>query len=85
MFSIDVKFTSSLINNNYAGPEKDLINILVSLVKQYMYRVKCSRQPPNFKNALSNVFEMEAIENCIAKNKGRELQHYKKWHKIIEL
>ena len=86
MLRIDITFTEDMIMyNNYKGPCKDLLNSIILIVKQYMYREKCTKQLLNFVNMLQNVYQTESVEYIIAKQMNCLYKHQLKWHSFSHL
>ena len=86
MLRIDITFTGDMIMyNNYKGPCKDLLNSIILIVKQYMYREKCTKQLLNFVNMLQNVYQTESVEYIIAKQMNCLYKHQLKWHSFSHL
>ena len=44
-----------IILNNYSGPKKELINVLIAIMKQYVYTSKCFQKTPIFKEFVEKV------------------------------
>ena len=86
VININVSFNASMIiYNNYKGECKDTINCFILIAKQYVYRVKCYRQPINFAHMLTNVYQIENVEQWVAKANNTFVKHLIKWGKLIQL
>ena len=85
ILGIKVCFTKELIiYNNYRGANRDMINCIILIAKQYVYAPKCLLMPLNFIQMLTKVHEIELIERCIVHQKNKGYRHYKKWARLIE-
>ena len=67
-----------------AGNYTNIINLLILIVSRYIYACKCLELKPRFDIALKKIKEFETIERQIARGKGKEVIHYKKWGLIAE-
>ena len=73
----NIKFNAStILYNNYKGRDKDMINMFILITKQYIYCIKCQKKEINFSQVLKSIYEMEAIENCIAEKTGKTISIY---------
>ena len=69
---------------NYEGQQKDLINTIILIFKQYIYASKCKQSPPQFLAALTNVVDYQRIEYRIALKTKKVQNHKRKWNAFID-
>ena len=73
----------NIIFGIYEGcSNKDLINLLLLLLKYYIYRCRFDEMLPTFENLLKNIRWNYLVEKMVAENKGKSKQHDKKWNDI---
>ena len=78
--SIEVKLSSEIvILNNSKRYQKQLINIIVLIVKQYLYAQRYFKKKPNFQQLICKIIYCKKIEEYIAKRNGRLKKHKAKW------
>lgn len=59
-----------------------VVNLLILIVKQYIYRSRCSNSQLSFQHLLNEITTTKNIEYQIAKEKGKLVKHYRKWSQI---
>ena len=68
-----------IISGQVHERKNHLINFLVLIVKQYVYRQRCLKQPLNFQNVKGIIRKIESIEKYIAVKNDRVRSHNIKW------
>ena len=69
--------------NNYNGQHKNIINILIIIMKQYIYASKCQNHPLNFMDFMSKVLEYYYCDKDITQTYDKLKQFEKKWKSIL--
>ena len=78
--SINVEFTKqTIILNNYNGKNKELINLLIVVMKQHIYAEKCKQNHPNFPGFMAKVSEWYEIDKILAIEHQKYKKFQKKW------
>ena len=78
--NIEVIFTDELILfNNYNGKEHLLVNLLISIMKQYIYATKCRNKTPMFTAYMSKVSEYYCTEKAYANTVKKCKKLQTKW------
>ena len=89
LLDIEIELTEELILfNNYSGQHKSLINLLLMIVKQYIYATKCKAQELNFYTCVSKIADWYNVEKCIAtkSNNVNNIRKFEtKWAKMFEI
>ena len=78
-----VNFTEVLLNR-ISIKTNHVTNLLCLIMKQLIYRKKCTREPIDFRDFLLEIQNTERIEQTIARAKGVLAKHNKKWLKTDE-
>lgn len=69
----------AIIFNNVIGKDKDFINTIILITKQYIYSVKCRSKNLNMIELVVSIKSMERIEKEIARQNGQLRKHELKW------
>ena len=78
-----VKFTKEdILLNNYKGTNKNLINLLILLMKRYIYIMKCKDVKTNFISYVAHVHNTYKVEEYDARRNNTIKKHYCKWQTI---
>ena len=81
----DIEFTPKvIIFNDYRGQKAKLINLLVLIMKQYIYVTKCKEEQLVFIKFISYVFYIKRIEWLTALRNHKITKHYSKWQNVLE-
>lgn len=81
---IEVFFSVKNIMLNLVTERKShVLNLLILIVKQFIYRCRCLNVAPSFDQVYKQILEVCQIEEFIAKRKDKWNYHVKKW-KIIK-
>ena len=72
-----------IISNDYRGPNKELINIIILVSKQYLYSAKCKQEKLEFPQFTAKLNYWYNIEKIMAQMSHKVKQFNKKW-KIYE-
>ena len=79
---VDLQFDIKLIVlNNYKGPSKELINMFIVMLKQYIYAKKCFNEIPTFVEFMQKIATWYQIDLCNAALSGKTDKCKKKWKK----
>ena len=79
--NVNIKFMDETIYlNNYIGPSKDLINILIAVMKQYIYSAKCFQKIPIFQEYMSKLADYYTIDKFSIIS-GQSHMSWKAFHK----
>ena len=85
LLEIDIQFTHEIIIlNNYVGQRKELINLLIILLKQHIYAEKCFEKVSTFVNYMTKVSTMCAMEKCYAARNGKLRKCKCKWQNLFD-
>lgn len=80
IYQIDISLTpSDIILNNFKGPHKELINIMILIIKFYVYRARVQREPLKFTNVITEINKIRNIEKTIAVMQNRLNAFQYKW------
>ena len=74
-------FQECLANTVHAKP-RHLANLYCLVLKQYIYRSKCLKEIPNFRDYLNEIKSVQVAELTVAKNTGLTTKHYRKWKHV---
>ena len=61
-----------VILNNYKGPRQDIINLVLVILKQFVYAQKCFAELPKFAMFMSKLSQWYFIDKCHAAKLSRE-------------
>ena len=79
-----IEFTPELvICNQYYGKNKDVVNMCIIVMKQYIYASKCLQEPLSFYNYISKLTYWYRIELGIAYKNHTTKKFYKKWQNVL--
>ena len=83
----EVPFTVVNILFGFFDISKDfhLLNHLVLLAKQFIYRCKLNSNQPSFKVFLAKIKTVYEMERLIAKDRNQLPKHFSKWKRILPL
>ena len=82
--NVEVMFNSELIClNNYLGKRKDLINMIIVIVKQYIYACKCLNEKPTCQGSIEKLWYWYRIDKEIARDRNRLVKFEKKWNNMF--
>ena len=77
-----IKSPHLILLNNYTGKHSLIINILIVILKQYIYATKChGNKTLDFNEFMSKVSHRYLLDKHIAYKNQRIKQFYKKWGK----
>ena len=83
-FQVDVNLNVSVvILNNYERSRKELINLLIVILKQYVYSEKCFGVDLSFKNFMDKLTQWYFVDKCYAKQSDTEEICCKKWQNLF--
>ena len=68
-----------LIFNNYKGSQRQMVNTLTLIGKQYLYACTCMKEEPRFSVYLSKVTSVYYAEKQLAYQSGKIRKHERKW------
>ena len=68
--------------NNYVGPKSKLINMLIVIMKQYIYSAKCLETELNYVQFMKKVFYWYQIEKLFAEEMNKVEKFTKLWQDI---
>ena len=71
----------TIILNDYTGPHKEILNLLIIIAKQYIYSKKCFEEIPIFPGCMFKPSYWYFIDSTFNTNKVRP--YYKKWNNIF--
>ena len=74
----EISYDKIICNNCHNNP-KNVINCVVLIVKQYLYRNRCLQQRISYEACKQSIKEYEMIEEEIAKSKNKLNLHRIKW------
>lgn len=80
-FCLDWSPKSILFNLVHSTPSH-VVNLIVLIVKQYIYRSRCLGNRLNFERCLNEIDQTKVIEYRLAQEKGKLKYHYMKWSKL---
>lgn len=72
-----------LLLNMYKGKHGQLINTILLITKQYIYRTKCQKGNLNLMSLITQICHYQKIEAEIAKDKNISPKHERKWALFI--
>lgn len=61
-----------------------VVNMLVLITKQFIYRNRCASQLPNSNALIAEIEQIYKIEYNIAKENGKLVKHYQKWSQLYK-
>ena len=70
---------SCVMLNNFTCLKKDTVNIIVLIVKQYIYASKCLQEDLNFNACMSKIVDYYNADKILAVQNGNLPTLYKKW------
>ena len=74
----------TIIYNNYTGVGKQMVNLCIVILKQYIYAVKCfALQKPNFAEFMCKLSTWYLVDKQIANDTNNLKLFYKKWKNIF--
>ena len=77
---------SNVIFNNVAQPPSNVTNLIVLVVKQYIYAQRCKGKELSFNHVIAVINQLEKTEKYIATSASKLGTHMRKWHsESIEL
>ena len=71
--------------NMYQGSNKDLINLINLIKKQYIYACKCNKSRLQIMNLILKIYDMKNLEYIVALKSNRLFQYNVKWFKLDNL
>ena len=74
----------NIIFGDYNGNRKTGINLMILIMKQYIYAAKYARQKPTFIGALTKAVTFQKIEYRIAPKQKQMIKQKRKWNFIVE-
>ena len=77
---IDLKL---VLLNNYQGPGKEIVNLLVIIMKQFIYATKCAQDIPDFIKYMSKVSYWYRIGKQITLDTNKWKKVQKKWKNLF--
>ena len=75
-FNVNVTLNNIVLNNIENKPDH-VLNLVVMIVKQYIYRSRCLNVNPNFQELIKNIEEVYKIKKYIAKSQNK-IQKYER-------
>ena len=78
IFSMDIVFL-----NNYRGKQKEIINSMIIVMKQYIYACKCKESIPTFGNFVTKLSHWYFVEKDIAYKDNKVDKFHKKWQAMF--
>ena len=75
----------TVILNNVHATDAHLVNFLILVIKQFIYRCKCQNSVPTFIDGLRVFDKIKSIELYNAKKNSYLSKHNCKWHCYIEM
>ena len=76
----------TIILNNYSGAQKEIVNLLVIIMKQHIYSEKCFNKTPTFQKYMNKLSMWFNIEKCIitTTRSAKKVDSFnKKWKQIF--
>ena len=77
--NIELNIQNVILNN---CKEKGIVDLIILIVKQYLYRSRCFKNKPNFQEIVKIISETKNIERYIAIQKNQLTCHNKKWSQL---
>jgi len=74
---------NNIILNNIENDPKHVINLVVLIAKQYIYKTRCLKTLPNIQELVKHVEEIDRIEKYLAVSQNRIQSFKRKWSTII--
>ena len=74
---------SLIILNNVNGKDKQILNMLIIIMKQYIYSQKCFDEKPNFQEYMNKLANWYFIDKCHAAMLQKETKCDKKWKNMF--
>ena len=71
------------MSNNYEGKQKELVNMLIIILKQYVYSSKCKQEIPNFIGLVAKMRYWYLVDKQIASENNKLEQFNKKWNDVF--
>ena len=66
-YDLELFLTKELvILNNYKGPRKDMMYLILAITKQYIYSQKCFKVKPEFTGLMGRLSLWYQIDKCYA-------------------
>ena len=73
-----------IIFNEYCGSRANLVNLLILIMKRYVYVSKCKNKELSFIGYISQIHYIKQIENLTALRNQKTNLHKKKWENFLE-
>ena len=70
---------TQIVFNNVKGRYAEVINIVILIVKQYIYASKCLEEELGFRQMYNRIQEYRKVEKIVAFKTGKMLKYVKKW------
>ena len=84
ILQVDIQLCpEQIIFNHYKGPKKAILNILIVVMKHYIYVCKCCEKPLNFMEFMTKVSDYYYCDKYITENTGKHHYLEKKWKNIF--
>ena len=74
-----------IIYNNYNGKHKELINLFIIVMKQYVYATKCMSTNLNFQEYIEKINYWFEIERCHAIKNNYYSRFVRKWKCYVDM
>lgn len=74
-----------VILNCYKGEYVQLVNTILLITKQYIYRCKCQKQKLSIMELVTSIYNYQKMEASIAKEKKIYYKHEKKWAILLKV
>ena len=70
----------SILFNNFRGYKHELINVIILIVKQYIYACRCEKVNPSLFSVKSRILPKKKIEEVVARRKNLIFRHKENWN-----
>ena len=77
--SAPLELTPQTVILNKVGRKGSVSNLIVSIIKQYIYRQRCKNMPLNFEDIRYETWSVQNKEKFIAQKNNKLDRHYAKW------
>ena len=86
MSKIDAKLEDpgTIICNNYNGPGKEIVNMILLVTKQYIYATRSLKKELSFLNLAHKIYDLLNLERMIAIKNNQYLKCTKKWQLLTD-
>ena len=81
--NIQIDNAYNVLFNVTGLPKKHIVNFVLVVMKQYLYRCRCNNTKPHVKAFENEIYYIQRLELFNAKNENKVTSHTKRWSPIL--